>query len=76
MISRKVSWPDGPLPPMVTDKNRDVIIQSYASRLLDDMDFETLYVFAYEQLVESKSLMNNEPLEQEILDIYPEILEE
>ena len=76
MISQKLSWPNGPLPPMVTDKNRDVIIQSYASRILDDMDFETLYVFAYENLVDSKSLMDNEPLEQEILDIYPEILEE
>jgi len=61
---------------MVTDKNRDVIIQSYASRILDDMDFDTLYVFAYEQLVDSKGLMNNEPLENEILEFYPEILEE
>ena len=61
---------------MVTDKNRDVIIQSYASRILYDMDFDTLYVFAYEQLVDSKSLMNNEPLEQEILEFYPEIFEE
>ena len=76
MISQKLSWPNGPLPPMVTDKNRDVIIQSYASRILDDMDFDTLYVFAYEQLVDSKSLMDNEPLEQEILEFYPEILEE
>ena len=76
MISQKVSWPNGPLPPMVTDKNRDVIIQSYASRILDDMDFDTLYVFAYEQLVESKGLMNNEPLENEIMEYYPEILEE
>ena len=76
MISQKLSWPNGPLPPMVTDKNRDVIIQSYASRILDDMDFDTLYVFAYEQLVDSKSLMNNEPLEQEILEFYPEIFEE
>ena len=76
MISQKLSWHNGPLPPIVTDKNRDVIIQSYASRLLDDMDFEELYVFAYEQLVDSKSLMDNEPLEQEILEFYPEILEE
>lgn len=76
MISQKVSWPNGPLPPMVTDKNRDVIIQSYASRLLDDMEYDTLYAFAYEQLVDSKSLMDNEPLEQEILDFYPDFLEE
>lgn len=60
----------------VTDKNREDIIMVYASRLLDDMDFDTLYSFAYEQLVESKSLMDNEPLENEIKDYYPEILED
>lgn len=60
----------------VTDKNREDIIGVYASRLLDDMDFDTLYSFAYEQLVESKSLMDNEPLENEIKDYYPEILED
>ena len=61
---------------MVIDKNRDVIIQSYASRLLDDMDFDTLYAFAYEQLIESKGLMDNEPLEVEILEYFPDFLEE
>jgi hypothetical protein len=61
---------------MVTDKNREVIIETYASRLLDDMDFDALYAFAYEQLVESKGLMDNEPLEDEIKEYYPEILEE
>lgn len=61
---------------MVTDKNREVIIETYASRLLDDMDFDTLYAFAYEQLVESKGLMDNEPLEDEIKEYYPEILED
>lgn len=61
---------------MVTDKNREDIIRSYAHRLLDDMDWDTLYSFAYERLVESKDLMDNEPLEQEILEYYPEILED
>lgn len=60
----------------ITDKNHEDIVRSYAHRLLDDMDFDTLYSFAYEQLVESKSLMDNEPLEQEILEYYPEILED
>ena len=59
----------------ITDKNREDIIQVYASTLLDDMDFDTLYTFAYEQLVESKDLMDNEPLENEIKEFYPEILE-
>jgi len=60
----------------VTDKNRDDIIRVYASTLLDDMDFDTLYSFAYEQLVESKDLMDNEPLENEIKEFYPDILAE
>jgi uncharacterized UPF0160 family protein len=60
----------------VTDKNREDIIRVYASTLLDDMDFDTLYSFAYEQLVESKDLMDNEPLENEIKEFYPEILAE
>jgi hypothetical protein len=60
---------------MVTDKNRDDIIRVYATTLLDSMDFDTIYSFAYERLVDSKDLMDNEPLEQEILDYYPEILE-
>jgi hypothetical protein len=60
----------------ITDKNREDIIQVYASTLLDSMDFNTLYSFAYEQLVESKDLMDNEPLENEIKEFYPEILED
>ena len=60
----------------ITDKNREDIIQVYASTLLDGMDFKTLYSFAYEQLVESKDLMDNEPLENEIKEFYPEILED
>jgi hypothetical protein len=60
----------------VTDKNREDIIRVYASSILDHMDFDTLYSYAYEQLVESKSLMDNEPLENEIKEYYPEILEE
>ena len=61
---------------MVTDKNREDIVRSYAHRILDDMDWDTLYTFAYEQLVQSKDLMDNEPLETEILETYPEILED
>ena len=53
---------------MVTDKNREDIVRSYAHRLLDDMDWDALYSFAYERLVESKDLMDNEPLDQEILE--------
>jgi hypothetical protein len=60
----------------VTDKNREDIIRVYASSILDSMDFDTLYSWAYEKLVESKDLMDNEPLENEIKEFYPEILAE
>lgn len=60
----------------VTDKNRDQIIEQYAESILDGMDMDSLYAFAYEKLVESKDLMDNEPLENEILEFYPEILAE
>lgn len=59
----------------VTDSNRDDIIRVYAHRLLDDMDWDTLYSFAYERLVDSKDLMDNIPLENEIKDYCPDILE-
>jgi len=60
----------------VTDKNRDDIIKAYAHRLLNDMDCDTLYTFAYEQLTQSKDLMDNIPLENEIKEYYPELLED
>jgi hypothetical protein len=60
----------------VTDKNRDQIIEEYASQLIDNMDWDSLYSFAYEQLVQSKDLMDNKPLEDEILEYCPKILEE
>lgn len=61
---------------MVTDKNRDDIIRVYASTLLDGMDWDSLYTFAYEKIVESKDIMENEALESEILDYCPDVLEE
>jgi hypothetical protein len=60
----------------VADKNRDVIMDSYASRLLDDMDFDTLYGFAYDMLKNSKEGLTNEQLTDQISDYYPDLLEE
>jgi len=60
---------------IVTDKNRDDIIRSYAHRLLDEMDNDSLYSFAYNCIIDSKDLMDNLALESEILDYYPDILD-
>lgn len=59
----------------VTDKNRYQIIEEYASQLIDNMDWDSLYTFAYEQIVQSKDLMDNKPLEDEILEYCPHILD-
>ena len=59
----------------VTDKNRDVIMDSYVSRLLDDMDFDSLYSFAYDMLKDGKNGLSNDQLANQIVDYYPDLLE-
>ena len=59
----------------VTDDNRQDITSIYCYRLLDDMDFDTLYSFAYDMLKDNKSGLTNEMLENQIKDYYPDILE-
>jgi hypothetical protein len=61
---------------IVSDKNRDNITSVYCHRLLDDMDFDTLYNFAYQMLVDNKSGLTNKMLEEQINDYYPELLED
>jgi len=60
----------------VNDINRYDIIRSYAHRLLDDMDFDTLYSFAYDMVVDSKDILTNEVIENEIIDYCSDILED
>jgi len=59
----------------VTDENRQEIMSTYCSRLLDDMDFSTLYCFAFDMLKDSKSGLTNKMLEEQIVDYYPDLLE-
>ena len=60
----------------VTDKNRDVIMDSYVSRVLDDMDYDSLYSFAYDMLKDGKEGLTNDQLTNQIVDYCPDILEE
>jgi hypothetical protein len=60
---------------IVDDNNRQDITSVYCRRLLDDMDFDTLYNFAYQMLVDNKSGLTNEMLEEQIVDYYPDLLE-
>jgi hypothetical protein len=59
---------------MVTDKNRDDILDNYCEYILDNIDFKGLLELAYNTIKDSKDLMTNESLEDEILEYYPEIL--
>ena len=61
---------------MVTDKNREKILDKYSEYILDGMDFQSLWELAYDSIRNSKDLMENEALESEILDYYPDLLEE
>jgi hypothetical protein len=60
----------------VTDENRIDITSVYCHRLLDDMDFNTLYSFAHHMLVDNKSGLTNKMLEEQITDYYPDLLED
>lgn len=60
----------------VTDKNRNVIMDRYASRVLDDMEYDTLYALAHIMLKDNKSGLTNDQLTNQISDYYPDLLEE
>lgn len=60
---------------IVTNENREKITDIYCNRLLDDMDFSTLYCFAFDMLKDSKSGLTNKMLEDQIVDYYPDLLE-
>ena len=60
----------------VTDENRDVIMDNYVSRILDDMEYDTLYTFAFDILKDGKSGLSNDQLTNQIVDYYPDLLED
>jgi len=60
----------------ITEDNITDIVRVYASRLLEDMDFDTLYSFAYSMLVENKENMSIGDLQKEIKEYDPDILED
>lgn len=53
---------------IVDDKNRQHITSIYCHKLLDNMDFDTLYNFAYQMLVDNKSGLTNKMLEEQIAE--------
>ena len=61
---------------LVIDKNREEILDKYSEYILDGMDFQSLLELAYDSIRNSKDLMENEALESEILDCYPDLLDD
>jgi hypothetical protein len=59
----------------VTNDNREKITDIYCNRLLDDMDFSTLYCFAFDMLKDNKSGLTNEQLTNQIVDYYPDLMD-
>ena len=58
---------------IVDNKNREKIIDIYCKRLLDDMDFNSLYCFALHMLKDNKDGLTNKMLEDQISDYYPDL---
>ena len=60
----------------VTDKNRDDILDKYCDHIIETMDMQRIIEIAYDSIRDSRDLMSNESLEDEIKEFYPEILAE
>lgn len=63
----------------INDENRIQIIDQYVNKILEDLTFEmpryTLYHYAMSFLHEETMILSNETMETEILEKYPELLE-
>lgn len=59
----------------MTWDERDLLIDEYASRILDGMDQKELEMFAYDCLVDRLTQYDTETLHQEIQDYHPDLLE-
>lgn len=58
----------------ITDSNRDDILESYVSRLVENMDTNSAFELLEELLLEKKDIMSNESLEDEIIEFDPDLL--
>mgnify|MGYP003345965215 CR=1 FL=1 len=63
---------------VIKDKpiDKDELVSDYCSRIVDDMDIDTLVQLAYDLLVAEKSDYEEAELLAEIEEYYPDLLEE
>ena len=62
---------------VIKDKpiDKDELVSDYCSRIVDDMDIDTLVQLAYDLLVVEKSDYDESKLIAEIEEYYPDLLE-
>ena len=62
---------------VIKDKpiDKDELVSDYCSRIVDDMDIDTLVQLAYDLLVVEKSDYDDAKLIEEIEEYYPDLLE-
>ena len=60
----------------INDDNREDIIDAYCNRVVEGMGTKELVQFVYDVLYDSKSEYTDEQLETEIMDYYPDLIED
>lgn len=56
--------------------DRNLLIEEYASRIVEGMDMDDMYNFVYETLVERLNSYNDAELVNEVSEYYPDLVEE
>lgn len=59
----------------INQDNKTAFIDSYATQLIDNMDFNSLWEFARDGIVKNLENYTIEELENEIKEFYPELLD-
>jgi len=55
---------------------KDELIREYVTRIVEDMDMDTLISYAHECLTRAREDRSEEDLRAEIAEFYPDLLEE
>lgn len=60
----------------ITDQNKSIIVEDYVSCMLENLDSSDIYSICYNLLIEKKSELSYNDLENEISLFYPHILDD
>ena len=56
-------------------QNREELISAFVHRIIDGMDFQTLWTYALESMQENYAQFSDEQLLAEVSEFYPDLLE-